>query len=108
MSSNNKKVWLGYLSLLMVTMGILFAFSFGNKVCYGDVILTKIGLKPWANGNSGMHYTVFYSLIFFIPSFILGYKDKNNLVAKIGKIISLIMIILILLVFPVFGAISFK
>ncbi|MFU7515475.1 hypothetical protein [Clostridium sp. HCS.1] len=108
MSSNNKKVWLGYLSLLMAIMGILFAFSFGNKVCYGDVILTKIGLKPWSNGNSGTHYTAFYSLIFFIPSFIFGYKSKDNFISKIGKIISLIIIILILLVFPVFGAISFK
>ena len=108
MNQDNKKIGLGSISLLLSIMGILFAFSFGDKVCYGDVILKYIGLKPWSDGNSGLHYTVFYSLIFFIPSFILGYKFKNNFGAKMGKIISLIMLILILLVFPIFGATSFQ
>ena len=66
-------------------------------MCYGDIILKYIGLNPWSNGNNGTHYTIFYSLIFFIPSLILGLKFKNDFGATIGKIISLIMIILILL-----------
>ncbi|MDV4152651.1 hypothetical protein R0131_17625 [Clostridium sp. AL.422] len=105
---NNKKIGLGSISLLLSIIGILFSFSFGDNLCYGDVILNYIGLKPWSNGNTGLHYTVIYSLIFFIPAFILGYKYKNNFGAKIGKIVSLIMIIFILVVFPIFGAISFQ
>ncbi|GAA0760320.1 hypothetical protein [Clostridium sartagoforme] len=101
MNQINKKIGLGSLSLLLCIMGIIFSFNFGDRVCYGDVILKYIGLNPWSNGDTGTHYTVFYSLIFFIPSFIIGYKLKNNFGAKIGKMISLIMIILILLFFPI-------
>ncbi|WP_300385025.1 hypothetical protein [Clostridium sp.] len=107
MNQNNRKIGLGSNSLLLAIMGILFAFSFGNKVCYGDIILKYMGLNTWSNGDNGTHYTVVYSLIFFIPSLILGLKFKNDFGAKMGKIISLIMIIMILLVFPIFGAISF-
>jgi FtsH-binding integral membrane protein len=107
MSNNNKKIGLGTLSLILAIMGILFAFSFGDKECYGDIILRYINLKPWTNGNEGLHLTVFYSLIFFIPSFFLGYKFKNDFGSKIGKITSLIMLILILLLFPIFGALRF-
>lgn len=80
-----RKLGVGSISLLLCIIGILFSFSFGDKVCYGDKILNYIGMKPWSNGNSGMHYTVFYSLIFFIPSFLLSYRFKNNFGAKLGK-----------------------
>ncbi|WP_435791593.1 hypothetical protein [Clostridium sp.] len=43
---------------------------------------------------------IFYSLIFFIPSVIVGYKFKNNLGATIGKIVSSIIVILILVSIP--------
>lgn len=92
-----KKIGLGSISLLLSFLGILFSFSFGNKRCFGDVILEFLGLRAWSNGNSGLHYTIFYSLIFFIPSIILGFKFKNNIGATLGKIISLIMSILIIL-----------
>ncbi|MBU3090762.1 hypothetical protein KPL35_01480 [Clostridium sp. CF011] len=69
----NKKIGIGSISLLLYVMGILFASSFEDKVCYGDNILKFIGLIPWSNGNSGTHYTAFYSLLFFIPSVIVGY-----------------------------------
>ena len=108
MKQINKKIGGGSISLLLCIMGILFSFNLGNRVCYGDVILKYIGINPWSNGESGTHYTVFYSLIFFIPSSILGLKFKNEIGAKIGKIISLIMIIIILIVFPIFGALSFQ
>lgn len=108
MNPINKKIGLGSISLLLGIIGILFSFNLGDGVCYGDIILKYIGLNPWSNGDNGTHYTVFYSLIFFIPSLILGVKFKNDFGATIGKIISLIMIMIILLVFPVFGVLSFK
>lgn len=104
----NKKIGVGSISLLLCIMGILFSFNLGNRVCYGDIILKYIGLSPWSNGDNGTHYTVLYSLIFFIPSYILGVKFKNDFGAKVGKIISLIMIIIILIIFPIFGAVGFK
>jgi hypothetical protein len=92
------KIELGCISLLLCVLGILFSFSFGSKGCLGDLILESIKLK--SIGNNGIHYTVFYSLIFFIPSAIIGYKLNNNLSAKLGKTISSIVIIFILLSMP--------
>lgn len=104
----NKKIGVGSIALLLCIMGILFSFNLGKGVCYGDIILKHIGLSPWSNGDNGTHYTVLYSLIFFIPSYILGVKFKNDFGAKVGKIISLIMITIILIIFPIFGAIGFQ
>lgn len=95
----NKKIGVGSSSILLCAIGIIFDFTFKNKECLGDIILKFIGLNPWSNG---IHHTIFYSLIFFIPSVIIGFKYKNNFGASLGKIVSLIMIILILLLNPAF------
>lgn len=104
MKQINKKIGIGSISLLLCIIGILFSFNFGDRVCYGDAILNYIGLSPWSNGNNGIHYTIFYSLIFFIPASILGTKFRNDLGSRIGKIISLIMII-ILIIFSILSLI---
>ena len=89
-----KKIGIGSLSLLLFVVGCLFSFTFYN-LTIGDNILTYIGLKAWSNGNSGTHYTIFYSLLFFIPSLILGYKFKEDFGSKVGKILSTIMVTII-------------
>ena len=61
-----RKIGIGTTSLVLFIIGSLFAFTF-NKVCIGDNILNYIGLKSWSNGNQGTHYTIFYSLLFYIP-----------------------------------------
>lgn len=99
LSKVNKKIGLGSFSVLLCAMGILFDFTFKNKECLGDIILKFIGLNSWSNG---IHHTIFYSLIFFIPSVVIGLKYKNNFGASLGKIVSLIMIILSLLLNPAF------
>lgn len=89
-----KKIGIGSLSLLLFVVGCLFSFTF-NNLRIGDNILTYIGLKAWSNGNSGTHYTIFYSLLFFIPSLILGYKFNEDFGSKVGKILSTIMVTII-------------
>lgn len=89
------KIGIGSLSLLLFIVGCLFSFTL-NDICIGDNILTYSGLKAWSNGNSGTHYTIFYSLLFFIPSLIFGYKFKDNFGSKVGKILSTIMVIMII------------
>lgn len=93
-----KKIGLGSISLLLFIFGILFSISFGNRESFGDNIFRFLGLNPWSNGDTGLHYTIFYSLIFYIPALILGYKFKNDLGAKLGKSLSLITIILLLII----------
>ena len=89
MEKITKKIGIGSLSLPLCIIGALFSVSFKNKICYGDIILNFFGLKPWSNGNQGTHYTVFYSLIFIILAFIIGYKFENDLGAKLGRIVPL-------------------
>ncbi len=93
MSKN--KIGIGSASLLLFIIGCLFSFTF-NGICIGDNILNYIGLKAWSNGNTGTHYTVFYSLLFFIPSLIIGYKFKDNFGSKAGKILSAIIVTMII------------
>jgi len=97
MSNVKNRIGLGSASPVLSVMGILFAFSFGDRVCYGDLILDFAGLKPWSDGSFGVHYTIFYSLIFFVPALIFSWMFKDNLGAKSGKISSIIMISIILL-----------
>ncbi|YCI75968.1 hypothetical protein M1D47_20540 [Bacillus sp. R1-10] len=90
-----KDIGLGSLSFVLCLLGILFTFEFGDKPCMGDHILHTIRLCAWSNGDSGIHYTMFYSAIFFIPSFIIGHIYPDNRGAKAGKIISGILSVLI-------------
>ena len=87
---------LGSISLLLFILGLLFSFSFGTQEAIGDHILRFIGLSPWSNGSSGLHYTIFYSLIFYVPGLIIGYRFKSNWGAKLGGTLSFLAIILIL------------
>lgn len=100
-----KRIGLGSISLLLFVCGILFSFSFDNGAAYGDSILRFLGLSPWSNGNSGLHFTMFYALVLYIPALILGYKFKNNFGAKIGRILSLVMIVCLLVATPFLGAV---
>jgi len=94
----SKKIGLGSLSLLLSILGILFVFSFGQRYCFGDILLNFLGLKAWSNGSHGFHITIFYTLIFFIPSFALGHKFNTDLGAvKISLIACIIIALLFLL-----------
>ena len=83
----HRSLGLGTLSLLLTAMGIAWGFTF-NGLCIGDIVLDFIGLKAWSNGDTGIHYTIWYTLIFLIPAFLLGSKYKNHYGATSGKIIS--------------------
>lgn len=89
----DKKIGFGSFSLLLWMIGILFSISFGNQGTIGDKIVEAIGLRAWSNNDTGIHYTMFYSLIFFVPSLVLAYQYKENVGAKIGGRLSLLMII---------------
>jgi hypothetical protein len=91
---------IGTLSLPIIVMGIVWGFTFYG-VCVGDNILNYIGLKAWTNGDTGIHLTVYYSLIFYICAFAIAVKYKNDIGAKLGKIIS--MVIGSIIILSIFG-----
>lgn len=92
----NKKLGLGSLSFLLVIVGILFSFTIGEYGAIGDHILRFIGISPWSNGETGTHMTLFYSVVFYIPGFIIGSKYKGDFGAETGRSLSLILILSLL------------
>ncbi|WP_025722282.1 hypothetical protein [Paenibacillus polymyxa] len=95
---NEKKIGWGSLSLLLSLLGMIVSFEFGNYIL-GDQLLSFLGLPAWSNhvDNTGFHYTIFLSSIFFIPSLIIGYKNPKEFGATIGKWISSIYLFLIII-----------
>ena len=92
-----KKIGCGTIAFLLVTFAILWSFSFGlNGFCLGDTILSFLGMPAWSNGNSGTHYTIFYSLIFLVPAVLISFKYENDLFARLAKWISIIFSLVLL------------
>jgi hypothetical protein len=88
-----KFIWIRSIFIALIIIGIIWPFSFGN-VCFGDAVLNFIGLKSWSGGNSGIHFTVFYSLLFFAAALIAAIKYH---LSKASKIVALVLSILIIL-----------
>ncbi|WP_051280440.1 hypothetical protein [Anaerovorax odorimutans] len=87
---SEKKIGVGTCSFLFVIFSIVWSFDF-NGFCIGDNFLNLIGLSPWSNGNIGIHYTVYYSIIFLLPAYIIAKKFPDHFLAKASKILSLWM-----------------
>ncbi len=87
------KIGIGTASLVVVIIGALFSFSFGRNISLGDSILTSLGFKAWSNVTTGIHYTIFYSLIFYILALIMSLKFKDDIGSKFGRIISIVFIV---------------
>lgn len=88
-----KKIGIGSVAFILVVISILWNTSIQplGDFCLGDIILNRMGVKAWSNGTSGIHYTVFYSLIFLIPAIAISFKFPKDLFAQIGKIASVIL-----------------
>ena len=94
----NKKTGIGSISLLLVIIAFFWAFKiFG--FCLGDSVLAMLNIPTWSNSAnaSGTHYTVFYTFIFLIPALILSIKYKDDLFAKVGKVLSILFIAILVL-----------
>ena len=92
-----KKIGFGTVSFLLVIFAIVWSFSFGlNGFCLGDTVLSFLGMPAWSNGNSGSHYTIFYSLIFLLPAVPISFKYESDLFARLTKWISTIFSLVLL------------
>lgn len=97
----SKKIGVGTLSLLLSIIGILWSVTFKGGFCIGDHVLNLSGMSAWSNGDTRTHYTVFYSLLFFVLAIILSYKYADSFGEKIGRVLS--MIILAIFILSLFG-----
>lgn len=59
---NFKHVMVRCVSIVLMVFCILFAVTWPDGSCFGDLFLTDVGLKAWSHGIYGTHYTALYSL----------------------------------------------
>lgn len=83
MAVKRKRLGIGSLAFVLMALGVLIAFTFKGR-CIGDAVLDAVGLRAWSEGSRGVHYTVFYSLIFFVPSVAIASVHREHLFAKSG------------------------
>lgn len=98
--NETKKIGIGTISLIIFILGIIFDIQIRKSIGLGDRVLNFFDIKTWSNGNEGVHYTIFYSLILFVISAVVGFKYKNDFGAKFGRRFSLCMIVFIGIVCP--------
>lgn len=85
---NKAKKWgIGSFSLILSIFASMFSFTFFNGKYLGQHILNSIGLS--------LPIVIISLLLLFISLFI-GYKYKNDYLAKSGIIISVIFIFIII------------
>jgi uncharacterized membrane protein YhaH (DUF805 family) len=95
LEKDEKRLGVGSLSLVIFMLGILFVGQIGGNVPLGDKFLSFFGIKAWSNGIMGIHYTIFYSLILFIPSMLISIKHSKDWGGKLGRNLSGSIIVLL-------------
>lgn len=96
MENLKHKIGRGSFSIILLILGLGFSMPFSNGICIGDYIVRVLGLEAWSEGNGGIHYTLFYSMIFFLPAWYLGDKYREDYGAEVGRGMSLIFTVLII------------
>lgn len=80
----NKTKW-GVASLALIFIAIALPVELTSGFCLGDFLLKKVGLKVWSNGDMGIHYTFFYSLILILIGWIGCTITFNRVCPKISN-----------------------
>ena len=80
----------GSISLLLVVLALAWCCNLPllNGKCLGDIALNFLGLPTWSNGTTGLHITIFWSLLLLIPAFFIAIRNKKDLFAKSAMWIS--------------------
>ena len=80
----------GSVSLLLAVLALMWSCNLPvlNGKCFGDIVLNSLGLPTWSNGTTGLHITIYWSLLLFIPAFFIAIRNKTDLFAKSGMWIS--------------------
>ena len=85
-----KKLGKGSISILLVVLALAWCCNLPilNGKCLGDIALNFLGLPTWSNGTTGLHITIFWSLLLLIPAFFIAIRNKKDLFAESAMWIS--------------------
>ena len=80
----------GSISLLLVVLALAWCCNLPilNGKCLGDIVLNFLGLQTWSNGTTGLHITIFWSLLLLIPAFFIAICNQKDLFAESAMWIS--------------------
>lgn len=80
----------GSISLLLVVLALAWCCNLPllNGKCLGDIALNFLGLPTWSNGTTGLHITIYWSLLLLIPAFFIASCNQIDLFAKSAMWIS--------------------
>ena len=80
----------GSISLLLIILALVWCCNLHilNGECLGDIVLKSFELPTWSNGTTGLHITIFWSLLLWIPAFFIAIRNKKDLFAKSAMWIS--------------------
>ena len=97
--TNKKKLGWGSLALFFAVLAIIWCSNvqFWDGFCLGDYVLRLLGVPRWSNGADGIHYTVFYGLIFLVPAWLIGRKRSEDRFAILGSRIAGILTVVVIL-----------
>ena len=86
----NHKLGKGSISFLLTAIALAWCCNLPilNGKCLGDIVLNFLGLPTWSNGTTGLHITIFWSLLLLIPAFFIAIRNKKDLFAKSAMWIS--------------------
>ena len=86
----NHKLGKGSISFLLTAIALAWCCNLPilNGKCLGDIFLNFLGLPTWSNGTTGLHITIFWSLLLLIPAFFIAIRNKKDLFAKSAMWIS--------------------
>lgn len=104
--------YIGAFCMTLMVFGYFFGITLPNGYVLGDAILSRMGLAPWSNATTGLHYTVLYSGAIIAVSW-LGTvaalrKRQPHVVATIPIFLALLMIGTPLLLGALAGYSGFK
>ena len=91
----NKKLVLRIIAVSLIALGLVLSVTWnGVRYCIGDELFVALGISPWSNGSSGIHYpAVIGSFVILVGISILNLtlNKKTRLWIWITVILSLIV-----------------
>lgn len=99
--SRLKTISIRVFALFLAVFSILFGLTWGESgYCWGDTVLTAMGLPAWSNGTQGTHYPAVISLAALLAAVIIFSmttrgKEKTSRRIIWGLVVLLVVINLI-------------
>ena len=69
---DKKTMGIRCLSGFLMAFSLMFGITWSKHgLCFGDNILTSLGLPAWSQGTTGTHYSAIFAVVIFLGAFFL-------------------------------------